>query len=174
MRRGCCSPCHLTGFILCSHLFIYSSNYFLSHWGLQHLALLRLCWQLFFLHPSTLSQSKARQPFRRVLPLPCIQSLILITDGTQREPARTHLVRAHGGTGLLMSASWAVGSGQGVGDWCISQSGGLFRWVASRTNNDTWWKPLSASHDRKWRWIASWMGSDFVEREVFAVIISHD
>ncbi len=126
-------------------------------------------------------QSKTWQPFRHVLLLSRTHSVILITYCIQHEPAWTNPARAqvcpYGGTLLLLSPSWAVRVGQGVGDWCISQSGGLFRWVASCTNNDTWWKPLSLSHDRKWRWIVYWMGSDFVEQEVknvFVVIILHN
>lgn len=110
-----------------------------------------------------------------------IQALVLITYCIQRKPALASAAQVqvclYGGTWLLLSLSWAVRVGQGVGDWCISQSGGLFRWVASCTNNDTWWKPLSPSHDRKWRWIVSRMGSDFVEQQVknvFVVIILHN
>lgn len=136
-------------------------------------------WQ--FQPPSSVNivrQSKSWQPFRHVLLPSRVQSLIFITYCIRHELARTNAaqvqVHPYGGTQLLLSPSWAVRVGQGVSDWCISQSGGLFRWVASCTNNDTWWKPLSPSHDRKWRWIASWIGSDFVEQEVknvFGVII---
>lgn len=126
-------------------------------------------------------QSKAWQPFGHVLLLSRIQSPTVITYCIQPEPAGTSPAQVqvcpYGGTQILLSPSWAVRAGREVCDWCISQSGGLFRWVASCTNNDTWWKPLSLSHDRKWRWIVSWMGSDFVEQEVkniFVIIISHN
>lgn len=110
-----------------------------------------------------------------------IQALILIIYCIQCKPVLASAAQVqmclYGGTRLLLSPSWAVRVGQGVGDWCISQSGGLFRWVASCTNNDTWWKPLSPRHDRKWRWIVSRMGSDFVEQQVknvCVVIILHN
>lgn len=114
-------------------------------------------------------QSKAWQPLKHVLLLSCIQSPTVITYCIHPEPAWAYAARVqvcpYGGTQLLLSPSWAVRVGRGVCDWCIFQSGGLFRWVASCTNNDTWWKPLSLSNDRKWRWIVSCMGSDFVEQE---------
>lgn len=73
------------------------------------------------------------------------------------------------GRGLPLSLRQPVGVRQGDGDWCVSQTAGWFRWVSSCTNNDTWWKPLSPSHDRKWRWMVSPIGSDFVQQQVKSV-----
>lgn len=146
--------------------------------GSWHLSLLRICCDSY---ASFICQSKSWQSIRHVLPLLCFQSLNLIIHRTQHKPAwanAAHVqVHSYTRTQFLLFLSGGVRVGQGVHDWCISQSGGLFRWVTSCTNNDTWWKPLSLSHDRKWRWIVSRIGSDFVLQElrnIFVVLILHN
>lgn len=168
-------PHHLEVFSWHTGLFFYNitPRCFFSHLGCPNTC---LCsgFALIALPPSYVG-GKFWHPFRHVLLLSCIQPLILITSWLTAPAGLTQL-----GLKLIptspLSPCWAVKVGQRFSDWCISQSGGLFRWVASYTNNDTWWKPLSLNHDGKWRWIALWMESDFVEqvfKNVFVLIMMH-